>query len=56
MGKYAVLISAGDTIADDAMYHSEYWYDLILMYRTLIENGFSHNNIFVLYGVGNDLG
>lgn len=54
MGKYAVLISTGNTQIDDVMLHSEYWYDLILMYRTLIENGFSHDNIFVLYGAGND--
>ncbi|TFG80729.1 MAG: hypothetical protein E4H23_01470 [Chrysiogenales bacterium] len=52
--KYAVLISAGNTTADDAMYHSEYWYDLFLMYRMLIERGFTHDRIFVLYGNGND--
>lgn len=36
------------------MYHSEYWYDLFLMYRMLIENGFTHDNIYVLYGEGAD--
>ena len=52
--KYALLISAGLTTIDDNNYHSEYWYDLFLMYRMLIEDGFTHNNIFVLYGNGND--
>jgi hypothetical protein len=52
--KYAVLISTGQTTADDAMINSEYWYDLLLMYRTLIDRGFTHNNIFVLYGNGTD--
>ena len=52
--KYAVLISTGQTTVDDQMVHSEYWYDLLLMYRALIERGFTHNNIFVLYGNGTD--
>lgn len=52
--KYALLISPGDTVLDDQMYHSEYWYDLFLMYRMLVEDGFTHNNIYVLYGNGND--
>lgn len=52
--KYAILISGGNTTQDDQAYHSEYWYDLFLMYRMLIESGFAHNNIFVLYGNGND--
>jgi hypothetical protein len=52
--KYALLISAGRTTNDDVSYHSEFWYDLFLMYRMLAEAGFTHNNIFVLYGNGND--
>ncbi|MBN1270757.1 MAG: caspase family protein [Candidatus Aminicenantes bacterium] len=52
--KYALLISTGNTILDDQPTHSEYWYDLFLIYRTLIENGFTHDNIYVLYGNGND--
>jgi hypothetical protein len=52
--KYALLISAGQTTIDDDNYHSEYWYDLFLMYRMLIEDGFTHNSIFVLYGNGSD--
>jgi hypothetical protein len=52
--KYALLISSGQTTHDDAFYHSEYWYDLFLLYRTLIDLGFTHSNIFVLYGNGAD--
>lgn len=52
--KVAVLISTGNTTSDDTYYHSEYWYDLMLMYRMLIENGFTHDNIHVLYGNGSD--
>lgn len=52
--KYALLISTGQVNSDDTAFHSEYWYDLFLMYRMLIEHGFTHNNIFVLYGNGND--
>ncbi len=52
--KYAVLISAGQTTADDTMYHSEFWYDLFNMYRMLVARGYTHNNIFVLYGNGTD--
>ena len=51
---YAVLISAGRTIMDDAVTHSEYWYDMYLMYTTLIDEGYSHDDIYVLYGNGSD--
>lgn len=52
--KYAVLISTGETHFDDQAMHSEYWYDLFLMYETLTEQGYTHDNIYVLYGDGND--
>lgn len=52
--KYALLISTGETTVDDNDYHSEYWYDMFWMYRMLIDQGFTHNNIFVLYGIGAD--
>ena len=52
--KYAVLISANQVSNDDIAYHSTWWYDLVLMYRTLLENGFEEENIFVLYADGND--
>lgn len=50
---YAILISAGDVRNDDDSYHSEYWYDLFLAYEDLIINqGYTHENIFVFYGKG----
>lgn len=50
----AVLISAGITTADDTAYNSEYWYDMFLQYTTLIDRGYSHSDVFVLYGNGED--
>ncbi len=52
--KYAVLISTGNTVADDTLYHSEYWYDLFLNYQALRDEGFADDNIYVLYGNGSD--
>lgn len=52
--KYAVLVSADEASIDDQVINSEFWYDLFLMYRMLIEHGFTHDNIFVLFGDGND--
>lgn len=52
--KYAVLISAGQTTLDDQMINSEYWYDLLTVYRMLVARGFTHDHIFVLYGNGTD--
>ena len=52
--KYAVLISTGNTTADDTLYHSEYWYDLFLNYQALREDGFKDEDIYVLYGYGSD--
>jgi len=52
--KYAVLASTEMATEDDVKYNSEFWYDLVLTYCTLIENGFEDKNIFVLYGDGND--
>lgn len=50
---YAILISAGDVRNDDDSYHSEYWYDLYLAYEDLVLNqGYTHENIFVFYGDG----
>ncbi len=61
--KYAVLISAyevnnqdndGNGIRDgeNVEIHAAFWYDLVLQYKMLIEIGFEHNNIKVLYGRG----
>jgi hypothetical protein len=52
--KYALLISTGQTTMDDQFTHSEYWYDMFFLYRTLIDLGFTHDHIFVLYGNGAD--
>jgi len=52
--KYGVLISTNEVIADDVAYHSEWWYDLILQYQMLRQNGFKDENIYVLYGDGTD--
>mgnify|MGYP000362526966 CR=1 FL=1 len=51
---YAVLISAEKSTMDDHKYNSEFWYDLFLMYETLIDYGYTHQNIYVLYGDGSD--
>lgn len=52
--KYAVLISTNKVTDDDIGYESVWWYDTVLMYKMLRENGFKDKNIFVLYGDGND--
>jgi hypothetical protein len=52
--KYGVLISTNEVIVDDVAYHSEWWYDLVLQYQMLRENGFKDENIYVLYGDGTD--
>jgi len=52
--KYAVLISTNQVTADDSMIHSEWWYDLVLQYKILKENGFKDDKIYVLYGDGTD--
>lgn len=52
--KYAVLISNANTTADNVAYHSEFWYDLFLEYKTLRENGFKDADIHVVYGNGAD--
>jgi len=48
--RYAVLIS-GD-IGENG--YPEFFFDLVLMRQTLIDNGFAPTNIFVLYGDGAD--
>lgn len=52
--KYAVLISAGVTKADNSWGDSEYWYDLVSQYQLLKDHGFEDGNIYVLYGTGTD--
>jgi len=48
--RYAVLIS-GD-LAENGF--DEFWNDVVLMRQMLLDNGFQDQNIFVLYGNGND--
>ncbi len=48
--KYAVLIS-GD-MAENG--YEEFWFDVVLMHAALKNNGFSADNICVLYGNGSD--
>lgn len=50
--KFAVLVSTEEANAPDTANNSEFWYDVVLMYRTLIRDGFRPENIVVLYGSG----
>lgn len=53
--KYAVLASTRMvTPGGDVANSIDFWHDLVLSYCTLIENGFDPDNIFVLYGDGQD--
>ncbi len=48
---YAILISLGTATEDTTYNNSEFWYDLFLTYEDLIiEQGFTHENVFVFYG------
>ncbi|UCF07914.1 MAG: DUF2817 domain-containing protein [Thermoplasmata archaeon] len=61
--KYAVLICgdvAGYDVPDPGVDYSslygydEFWNDIVLMYWTLLENGYKDENIIILYGNGED--
>jgi hypothetical protein len=52
--KFALLVSAHDVKGDDNNYDSEWWYDLILQYKLLKEDGFEESHIYVLYGGAHD--
>ncbi len=52
--KYAVLVSTNKVTQDDVSIHSEWWYDLMLQYKTLKDSGFDDDKIVVLYGDGTD--
>jgi len=47
--KYAVLISSSHS-----PFMPEFFFDVVNMRQTLLDHGFASNNIFVLYGNGND--
>ena len=51
---YAVLISAGRATTDDAAYNSCFWYNPYLQYMTLLDEGYSPDNVYFLYGFGTD--
>ena len=54
--KYAVLVSAEETVpsSGQSVNNIQFWSDLVLTYRLLLENGYDPDNIFVLYGTGHD--
>ncbi|UCC29439.1 MAG: hypothetical protein JSU86_14700, partial [Phycisphaerales bacterium] len=51
---YAVVISAGVATADDAPVNSCFWYNSYLQYMALLDEGYSDDNIYFLYGWGGD--
>jgi len=51
---FAVLVSAHNVIQNDQAGDSEFWYDLVEQYKMVREIGITDDNIFVLYGDGND--
>jgi hypothetical protein len=61
--KFAVLICgdvAGQSETDigisysDSFGYDEFWSDIVIMYWTLLENGYKDENIIILYGYGED--
>jgi len=49
--KYAILVSAEpEPTVDDVDYHSEFWYDLFLMYQMLTEDGFTQPDFRAVRG------
>jgi len=47
---YALVISAGQATRDDASVNSCFWYNFLLIYQTLLDQGFEHDDIYALYG------
>ena len=52
--KFAVLASNLKAEVDDNQLESDFWYDLVLTYCTLLEHGFDGDDIYVLFGDGSD--
>lgn len=50
---YALLIST-QTASTQSCEALSFWRDLYVMYAALVENGYDHNDIFVVYGSGSD--
>ena len=51
---YAVLISAGVATTDDAAVNSCFWYNPYLQYTALLDEGYTDDDIYFLYGWGTD--
>lgn len=52
--KFAVLATNLEAKVEDNQNDSDFWYDLVLTYCTLLEHGFQSDDVYVLYGDGND--
>ena len=52
--KVAVLVSAEYAESNVVLYDADFWYDTVLTYCALKENGFADKDIYVLYGHGED--
>jgi hypothetical protein len=52
--KYAVLVGAQTVDQDNQSGDSDVWLDLVSQYKMLVNIGFKQDNIFVLYGSGDD--
>jgi hypothetical protein len=52
--KIAVLVSAEYAESNVVLYDADFWYDTVLTYCALRRNGFADEDIYVLYGHGED--
>ncbi len=52
--KVAVLVSAEYAESNIVLYDADFWYDTVLTYCMLRRNGFAEEDIYVLYGHGED--
>jgi hypothetical protein len=52
--KVAVLVSADKAESNELPFSAEFWYDTVLTYCALKKNGFADEDIYVLYGLGED--
>jgi len=51
---YALVVSAGEATADDAATNSCFWYNPLLIYKTLLTLDFEHDDIYAVYGNGSN--
>jgi len=52
--KVAVLVSTEKAESREVAFNAAFWYDTVLTYCTLRKNGFADEDIYVLYGHGED--